>query len=429
MQLPVERIRTTLSSDGEFGLAARYWSAKVALVMGDDRYALDVADGTVADFRSGPVAAPDVVLSGPDGDWAELLAPVPRAYFQDVLSGARFGFHRVTVEGDQLSTVFPYYQALRRVVDVMREALHETAAPPPPAAAASRFDAATGRYVYLTVAGLQHRVYFEESGSGVPLLLQHTAGSDGRQFRHLLEDPELRQRHRMIAYDLPYHGKSNPPAGTDWWAQEYRLTSAFLLEFVSELCAVLELDRPIFCGCSIGGLLAPDLACHRPDLCRAVIALNGTVKLASKAPDQVMHRSWFDPRVASDWHAAWMLGRTSPHAPEAYRRETAWYYAQAGPGILRGDLHYYQFEHDLDGLLGDIDTRRCAVYVVTGEYDPSRVAPFGAAELAEGINGARYTVVGGAGHFMMSEDPDRFRGVLMPILDEIMSQPQGTRAL
>ena len=47
---------------------------------------------------------------------------------------------------------------------------------------------AVGRYVHLDIDGLDYRVYFEEAGEGIPLLLQHTAGADGRQWRHLLED-------------------------------------------------------------------------------------------------------------------------------------------------------------------------------------------------------------------------------------------------
>ena len=53
-----------------------------------------------------------------------------------------------------------------------------------------KFDSATGRYVYITVAGVEYRVYFETAGQGIPMLLQHTAGADGRQWRHLLEHLE-----------------------------------------------------------------------------------------------------------------------------------------------------------------------------------------------------------------------------------------------
>jgi hypothetical protein len=43
-----------------------------------------------------------------------------------------------------------------------------------------RFDHAVGRYVHLDLGGVAHRVYFEESSSGIPLLLQHRpARTDG----------------------------------------------------------------------------------------------------------------------------------------------------------------------------------------------------------------------------------------------------------
>ena len=48
-------------------------------------------------------------------------------------------------------------------------------------------DKAIGRYLYLTVDGIEYRVYYEESGEGIPLLLQHKAGCDGRQYRHVLK--------------------------------------------------------------------------------------------------------------------------------------------------------------------------------------------------------------------------------------------------
>ena len=38
-----------------------------------------------------------------------------------------------------------------------------------------------GRYVHLEVQGVDYEVYFESAGNpeGIPLVLQHTAGSDG----------------------------------------------------------------------------------------------------------------------------------------------------------------------------------------------------------------------------------------------------------
>ena len=83
----------------------------------------------------------------------------------------------------------------------------------------------TGRYVRLTLEGRPHRIYFEEAGlaTGIPLVCLHTAGSDGRQFRHILNDPAITDRYRVIAFDLPWHGKSSPPAGFE--QEVYELTT------------------------------------------------------------------------------------------------------------------------------------------------------------------------------------------------------------
>jgi hypothetical protein len=46
----------------------------------------------------------------------------------------------------------------------------------------AKFEAAIGRYVWLEIQGVEYRVYFEEAGQGIPLICQHTAGSDGKQW-------------------------------------------------------------------------------------------------------------------------------------------------------------------------------------------------------------------------------------------------------
>ena len=70
-----------------------------------------------------------------------------------------------------------------------------------------RIEPIVGRYIHVDVLGETCRIYFEECGQGIPLLCLHTAGSDGRQFRHLLNDAGVTDRFRVIAFDMPWHGK------------------------------------------------------------------------------------------------------------------------------------------------------------------------------------------------------------------------------
>src|SRR5206468_12374476 len=81
------------------------------------------------------------------------------------------------------------------------------------------FEPVVGRYFSLDVDGDAHRIFVEEAGQGIPLLCLHTAGADSRQYRHVLNDAAITDRFRVIAFDLPYHGRSTPADG--WWLKKY----------------------------------------------------------------------------------------------------------------------------------------------------------------------------------------------------------------
>jgi pimeloyl-ACP methyl ester carboxylesterase len=404
-----------VNADPEFRLAARYWNGSFRFGMGAEAYVFRVRDGRVADVNCAPTPfdAWDFEVSGPPEAWREILAPVPRPFFQDVASAVfREGFSL----GGDLESFFAYHAALRRLVAVARRA-RATGAPRAVTAmpSSARFADVTGRYVYLTVDGVEYRVYFEEAGSGIPLLLQHTAGSDGRQWRHLLEDEEITRHFRLIAHDLPFHGKSLPPASVEWWKSEYRLTQDFLMKFVVALSRALELDRPVYMGCSMGGHLAGDLALHHPDEFRAVIGVEGA--LASKGSDAIL--PWFHhPRLSNDSKPSLMYTLMAPQSPEAFKQETIWAYSQGAPAVFKGDLHYYAIEHDLTATAHEIDTSRVAVYLLGGEYDWS-ATPQDVKALADRIPGADVGEMKEVGHFPMSENPAAFRRSLMPILERI----------
>ena len=274
-----------------------------------------------------------------------------------------------------------------------------------------------GHYIYLTVEGDEYRVYYEEAGSGTPILMQHTAGTDSRQFRHVVEDPELASQFRMVAYDLPYHGRSLPPVGREWWKEEYALHQDFLMKFVVALADALGMDKAIFMGCSMGGHLAPDLALHYPGVFRAVIAIEGGLATHDAEP---FNKYLFHPRCSNEMKAALMITQTSPRSPEALRRETGWVYSQGAPSVFKGDVVYYLVEHDLTETARDIDTSRTAVHVLSGDYDWS-ATPERCLALADAIPGATYTRMEGIGHFPMSEDPNAFMKYLRPLLAEIVS--------
>ena len=271
----------------------------------------------------------------------------------------------------------------------------------------------TGKYVHVDIMGEPCRVYFEENGQGIPLVCLHTAGSDNRQFRHLLCDPDITRKYRVIAFDMPWHGKSYPPMG--FQNKDYELTTERYVQTIRAFCSALGLDKPVVMGCSIGGRIVLQLAHAHGDEFRALIGLEGAD-----------HQSpWYDTSWLNrpDVHggevcAALVSGLVAPQSPDEYRHETLWQYQQGGPGIFKGDLYFYRVDSDLRGKLGGINTQRTPLYLLTGEYDYS-CSPEDTVRTAQSIPGAKVTVMKEVGHFPMSENPEQFKKYIDPVLQEI----------
>ena len=201
------------AADGEFRLAARYWTGGLRFEAPGGVIGVSVTDGVVSS-RVPDRGAPGVVaFEAAQEIWDALLAATPPRLVNDlgflVMGGP------ITLHGDPVLYA-QTYPAVMRAVELLR----------PPATAQTAlvqsarhgdFDSPVGRYVHLDLAGQDHRIYFEEAGRGIPVLLQHTAGAHGAQWRHLFERHEITDHFRLIAYDLPFHGKSLPPVGPAWW--------------------------------------------------------------------------------------------------------------------------------------------------------------------------------------------------------------------
>jgi pimeloyl-ACP methyl ester carboxylesterase len=270
-----------------------------------------------------------------------------------------------------------------------------------------------GRYAHLELEGRAHRLYFEEAGQGIPLLCLHTAGSDGRQYRAVLNDPEITRRFRVVAFDMPWHGKSSPPPG--WENEDYRLTTERYTGMIMSVARALHLERPVVMGCSIGGRIVLELALKHARELRALIGLQSGAFV-----ERYYDAAWLDHPEVHGGRAcgAVAYGLMSPLSPQAEVWETVWHYMQGGPGIFTGDLHFYQVEGDVRGRIGDIDTSVCPLYLLTGEYDYS-ASPRDTQAVAERVKGAKLTIMKGLGHFPMSENPEAFLGYLRPVLQEI----------
>jgi pimeloyl-ACP methyl ester carboxylesterase len=178
----------------------------------------------------------------------------------------------------------------------------------------------------------------------------------------------------------------------------------------------LELERPVVLGCSMGGAILLKLAADHASALRGVVALESTAYAPGRYNDFLHHPAIHGGELV----ACYTYGLCAPGSPEASIRENWWYYSQSGPGVYAGDVHYYSVDWDARDDLGRIDTSRCKVSLLTGEYDYS-CTPDMTRAVAAAVPGARLVIMDGIGHFPMIENYPLFRTFLLPELDYMLT--------
>jgi pimeloyl-ACP methyl ester carboxylesterase len=422
----IEKLPDLVNADAALVRRGRLLTVDILLEIGPTPYYVSIERGRIARLERGPVTMRSwsFAIRGSEHAWRQFWLPVPPPHFHDLFALAKRGEFRI--EGDlyPLMAHLPYFKGVlaapgKSGLPDLR--IQDTAPARGGALMPARLDPIVGRYLHVTLQGRPHRLYFEEAGQGIPLVCLHTAGADGRQFRHMMTDAAITDAFRVIAFDLPWHGKSTPPDG--WHDEEYRLTTASYTEAIRTFCAALELARPVVLGCSIGGRIVLNLAVHHAAEFRALIGLESAAFQPPWYDTDWLHR----PDVhGGEVCAGLVSGLIAPQSPEPTRCETLWHYLQSGPGVFKGDLYFYRVDADLRDQMRRIDTRICPLYLLTGEYDFS-CTPEDTIRTAEQIPGAEVVVMKEVGHFPMSENPQQFRRYILPVLERIRNDSRGNQ--
>jgi pimeloyl-ACP methyl ester carboxylesterase len=386
------------------------WSA--LLEIGSENLTVTVGDGELSvSAVAGINASWDFSFFLSDEEWQEFCRMTPRCGFTSAQAiVATRGAHRV--RGNRAVWARAAV-VIDRALDVLRRLERaeeaELVSSPPPAPAPLGVSPIEGRYVTLEIDGTRHRIYFETAGTGVPVVCLHTAGADSRQFRYLLEDPELSRKHQLYAFDMPWHGRSDPP--DDWPTSRYRLTTETYAATVLAFMEAVGATAPILVGCSMGGAIALYLASRHGDRFRGVCALEGGLGNPGRFVEWT-NRADVDH---STFLTSWVGGLMAPSSPEGPRNQTLWGYAQSGPGVYQGDTYFYS--HDFPRYSADLPVVSCPLYVFSGEYDYSATLAM-SREAAQRLGGELIDMRG-KGHFPMSEDPVGFTEYLYPVLGKL----------
>lgn len=128
-------------------------------------------------------------------------------------------------------------------------------------------------------------LYYQEKGSGEPLILLHGNGEDSTYFENQME--YFQRRYCLIALDTRGHGKS--PRGTKPFTIEQ--FSCDLYDFMKSR----EISKAVILGFSDGANIAMKFAMRHPDMVKALILNGGNlnakgVKRTTQLPIEIGYR-------------------------------------------------------------------------------------------------------------------------------------------
>jgi pimeloyl-ACP methyl ester carboxylesterase len=254
-------------------------------------------------------------------------------------------------------------------------------------------------------------------GEGRPVVFVH--GLAG-QWQNWLENiPAASRDRRVIALDLPGHGRSEMPTE--------RITIPRYGKCVEALCEALDLGEVALVGNSMGGFIASEVAIQFPqrvDRLVLVSAAGITTANVFRAPTRTLGR------VAAVLSAT-TAARHRAVAARPVTRHMALTLVARHPSRLKADLAYEgmfkgvgkpgfhdalraSLEYDFRERLGEI---RCPTLIVWGEDD--MVLPVkDAREFERFITDSRSVVMKDTGHVPMLERPTKFNEVLAGFLGE-----------
>jgi pimeloyl-ACP methyl ester carboxylesterase len=407
--------RAACAGDATLAAWAGPWSICFAVSVDGEATIFSLKEGRMQPSADAPQAeTPAFTLAASASVWAKFLEPVPPRHHHGIFA-MLYRVPEFAVQGDQLAFM-QYAHVVRRVLDIGKFLALGHAGPVPeilaPRGGARPTPVVEGGYVPVTVGGTTYQIYHEAVGTGRPVLCLHTAGADGRQFHGLMTDKSLTAGHRLVSFDMPWHGKSPPPDGAI--PGSWRLNTDLYVDLIMGFIAAAGLEKPIVLGASMSGEICLELAYRHPEAFHGIIACEACDKIERRQTHWAAHpevnQAFFVPE--------WIRALSAPQSPAEYVEQIGWHYAQGGPAVFFGDIAFYSGDWDARERVGRIDTNRCRLFMLTGEYDYSCTVEASAATAAK-IPGVKFQAMAGIGHFPFAENPALFAEYLRPVLAEL----------
>ncbi len=269
-------------------------------------------------------------------------------------------------------------------------------------------------------------LYYEEHGSGDPLLLIMGLAADSRAW--MFQIPDFARRYRTIAFDNRGVGRSGKPAGP------YSIHQ--MADDAAGLLAQLGIARTHVVGVSMGGMIAQELALRHPERVRSLV-----LGCTYPEPDADVERqrqfslTQFGGSVSASGEMKIDLSTLDPMMffqhllPTVFNQEFIERDLAKLLPLFTGALEY---GFSLEAILGQVEAvmghkttdrlHQIAVptLVITGDAD-RLVPPANSDILAKHIPKAKLVKIAGGSHGFNFETPDLFNREVLEFLARVPS--------
>ena len=239
-------------------------------------------------------------------------------------------------------------------------------------------------------------LYFEEHGSGMPLVLTHGIGGSADNWAPVVG--ALAERYRVITWDVRGFGRSDKPPGpysAGLWARD-----------LAGLLDALRIERAYIAGHSMGGVIAQRFALDFPEKLAALILASTSSQVNERAAAHWMGQA---DEIERDGFGAWVAKqqtgytadflRAHPEQMENDRRRVEMNDSKAYAAGARA-VAAYNFTPELSQITAP-------TLVLQGLTDP-QTPPGGSVIISRNIPGSRLVMLEGTGHGIYGEQPEKF---------------------
>lgn len=259
--------------------------------------------------------------------------------------------------------------------------------------------------MYAQVNG--YRLFYEESGQGVPVVLLHGFPLSSRIWSPIRQT--VTRHARLITPDLRGHGLSEKPDG--------RYSMESLAHDIATLVDHLGLETLVLGGHSMGGYITFQFAQHYPDRLRGLILVD--TRAEADAEEGKARRLKAIAKIRTEGAAAFLeeflpglIGPSSKASNPALVDELKAMAAPIPDHVLIGCLQGMLERPDSRPLLQSLPI---PVLVIVGEED-QLTPPSGARAMAEALPMAELAVIPQAGHTPSLEAPQAVAQAILHFL-------------